>query len=323
MMAASTAIAQDVMPPEDLYSPPKAEYSPFVNDHFPTRPLFGDTHLHTAWSGDAGLIGAKLGPDEAYRLSRGEAVTSMEGLQVKLHRPLDWVVVADHAENLGIADFITRSDPICLANEVCKRWHDLNKAGKGYDAFLEFVRDITTDQINEPRMVESIWSRVAENADSYYEPGVFTTFTGFEWTPHLAGDNMRRVVIFRDGAEQTNQVYPFSSHDSIDPEDLWAYLANYEEKTGGRVLTLAHNGNLSNGKMFDTATWTGQPLTKEYAELRMRFEMLYEVTQIKGDGEAHPKLSPSDEFADYGTWDKGDILGNKPKTPEMLPHEYA
>jgi hypothetical protein len=322
-LMSSAALAQDVLPPKELYKAPKKEYSPFADDHFPTRVFFGDSHLHTSWSADAGMLGGKLGPDEAYRVSRGETVTSREGWKVKLVRPLDWIVVADHAENLGLADFISRSDPVCLANPVCKRWHDLSKSGQGFQAFTEFARDATTDQIKEPRMVKSIWSKVAENADRYYQPGVFTTFTGYEWSPHLAGDNMHRVVIFRDGAERTTQVFPFSAHNSIDPEDLWAHLADYEEKTGGRALAIAHNGNLSNGKMFDTKTWTGKPLTREYAELRSRFEMVYEVTQIKGDGEAHPLLSPDDAFADFEKMDKGSIMGEVAKTPEMLPKEYA
>ncbi len=171
----SVVLAQDVSPPAELVPSPKEEYSPFVNDHFPTRPLFGDTHLHTSWSADAGMLGGKLGPEEAYRVSRGETITSLAGWKVKMVRPLDWIVVADHAENLGLADFIDRSDPVCLANPVCKRWHDLSKSGDGFQAFTEFARGAATDQINEPSMVTSIWSRVAENADRYYEPGVFTT----------------------------------------------------------------------------------------------------------------------------------------------------
>ncbi len=323
LMLVGTVLAQDVLPPEELVEAPKKEYSPFVNDHFPTRPLFGDSHLHTSWSGDAGMLGGKLGPDEAYRSARGETVTSKDGWLVKLPRPLDWIVVADHAENLGLADFISRSDPICLANEMCKRWHDLVRSGEGFQAFTEFVRGAEVDQINEPQMVSSIWSRVAENADRYYEPGVFTTFTGFEWSPHKNGDNMHRVVIFRDGMDKTTQVLPYSAHNSIDPEDLWAYLSGYEQKTGGRVLAIAHNGNLSNGKMFDTRTWTGKRFTGDYAMMRSRFEPIYEVTQIKGDGEAHPLLSPDDEFADFEKLDKGNIMGVVPKTPEMLPKEYA
>jgi hypothetical protein len=172
-------------------------------------------------------------------------------------------------------------------------------------------------------MMKSIWSRVIENADTYYEPGVFTTLTGYEWSTHVAGDNMHRVVIFRDGADRTNQVYPFSGQDSVDPEDLWKYMAAYEEKTGGQVLAIPHNGNLSNGKMFDNRTWTGKRFTKAYAEMRSRYEPLYEVTQIKGDAEAHPLLSPNDEFADFETMDKGNIMGGVAKTPEMLPKEYA
>jgi len=269
------------------------------------------------------MLGGILGPDEAYRVSRGDMVTSKDGWKVKLYRPLDFVVVADHAENLGLADFINRSDPVCLANETCKRWHDLSKAGKGFQAFTEFARKGTTDQIKEPRMMKAIWSRVIKNATKYYKPGVFTTFTGFEWSTHVAGDNMHRVVIFRDGADRTKQVEPFSAQDSVDPEDLWKYMAAYEEKTGGQVFAVPHNGNLSNGKMFDNRTWTGKLFTKAYAEMRSRYEPLYEVTQIKGDAEAHPLLSPNDEFADFETMDKGNIMGAVAKTAKMLPKEYA
>ena len=307
----------------DEVEAPKKEYSPYIDDHFPNRALFGDTHLHTGWSTDAGMIGTTLGPDEAYRVSRGETVTSNKGWKVKLVRPLDFVVVADHAENLGLADFIRRSDPILLANETGKRWHDMVKAGTGYDAFIEWARSDKEDLIKEPRMMESAWSRVVENADKYYQPGTFTTFHGFEWTSMPDGNNMHRVVIFRDGKDRTSQVLPFSMYDSVDPEDLWAYLAGYEGSTGGRVLALAHNGNLSNGMMFDDETVSGGALTRSYAETRSRWEPMYEVTQQKGDGETHPLLSPDDEFADFETMDKGNITGKEAKTPDMLPREYA
>jgi hypothetical protein len=264
-----------------------------------------------------------LGPDAAYRVSRGETVTSHQGWKVKLIRPLDFLVVADHAENLGLADFIRRSDPIILANETGKRWHDMVKAGKGYDAFLEWIRADDRDLIKEPRMMQAVWDKVVKNADKYYVPGAFTTFHGFEWTQHRGGNNIHRVVIFRDGADRTSRVVPFTQFDSPDVEDLWAYMGGYEKNTGGRVLALAHNGNLSNGRMFDTKTWTGKPLTRDYAETRMQFEPIYEVTQQKGDGEAHPLLSPDDEFADFETVDMGNISGKVAKTPDMLPREYA
>ena len=319
----SVVSAQDVQPEKEQVQSPKKEYTPHVDDHFPTRVLFGDTHLHTSWSTDAGMIGGVLGPDAGYRVSRGETVTSKLGWKVKLIRPLDFIVIADHAENLGISDFIKRSDPICLANEVCKRWHDMTKSGDGYNAFLEWLRSETGDLVNEPKMMEAAWSKVVKNADKYYQPGVFTTFHGFEWTSMPEGNNMHRVVIFRDGADKTSQVLPFSQYDSFDPEDLWDYLERYETKTGGDVLALAHNGNFSNGLMFDTRTYSGKALNKDYVETRARWEPLYEVTQGKGDGETHSLLSPDDAFADFETTDKGNLKGKVAKTPEMLPKEYA
>jgi hypothetical protein len=320
---ATTAAAQDVIPEKRNVESPKKEYSPYAGDHFPNRVLFGDTHLHSSWSTDAGMAGATLGPDVAYRVSRGETVTSHLGWQVKLVRPLDFIVLADHAENLGLADFIARSDPLLLANETGKRWHDMVNAGNGYDAFMEWLRTDDRDLINEPRMMQAAWARVVENADKYYQPGTFTTFHGFEWTSMPNGNNLHRVVIFRDGADRTSQVLPYSQYDSHDAEDLWRYLDNYVNATGGQVLAIAHNGNLSNGMMFDTNTFAGGALTRAYAETRMRFEPLYEVTQQKGDGEAHPLLSPDDAFADFETVDVGNISGKEAKTPEMLPREYA
>ena len=314
--------SQDYFPENKEEAVPKKEYTPYVNDHFPTSVFFGDTHLHTSWSTHAGLAGATLGPDEAYKISRGEEVKSHSGLRVKLNRPLDFIVVADHAENLGLADFIDRSDPILLANPTGKRWHDMVKAGTGYDAFLEWARD-QKDLIKEPKMMQKVWEMVTENAEKYYQPGVFTTFHGFEWTPHPKGNNMHRVVIFRDGKERTDQVQPLSTYDSADAEDLWKYLENYQKKTGGQVLAIPHNGNLSNGLMFDNETYTGKALTRKYAETRSRWEPLVEVTQMKGDGETHPLLSPDDQFADFETVDKGNLMGLEAKTPDMLPKEYA
>jgi len=322
LVAPALLPAQDYFPEDKGEAVPAEPYSPYVNDHFPTRVFFGDTHLHTSWSTDAGLAGATLGPDEAYRVARGEVVKSYSGQQVKLTRPLDFVVVADHAENLGLSDFIWRSDPILLANAQGKRWHDMFKAGKGYDAFLEWGRD-QKDLIQEPKMMKKAWALVTENADKYYQPGAFTTFHGFEWTPHPNGNNMHRVVIFRDGKERTSQVQPMSTYDSPDAELLWKYLGSYEEKTGGQVLAIPHNGNLSNGLMFSNETYTGKALTRDYAETRSRWEPLVEVTQMKGDGETHPLLSPDDEFADFETVDKGNLMGLEPKTPDMLPNEYA
>ncbi len=181
---------------------------------------------------------------------------------MKLIRPLDFIVISDHAENLGLADFIRRSDPILLANKTGKKWHDWSKAGKGYDAFLEWLRSDKEDLIKEPRMMQSVWAKVVANADKYNQPGVFTAFHGFEWTSMPDGNNLHRVVIFRDAGDKTSQVLPYSMYDSVDPEGLWDYMAAYEQKTGGQVLAIPHNGNLSNGLMYDVETYSGKPLSK-------------------------------------------------------------
>ncbi len=312
-------------------------YSPYVGDYTPTplpegydRPLWGDTHLHTSYSTDAGMIGNTLGPDDAYRLARGEEVVASHGQPIRLIRPLDWLVVSDHAENLGLAPMIAESHPLVTENEWAKAVHDLVKEGNARDAFQKWIGDAVTkgiDPIQSEEMNRTVWDREIAFADQFNDPGKFTALIGFEWTSIATREipgNLHRVVIFKDGADKAKTVLPFSAFDSIDPEGLWAYMANYEKNTGGSVLALAHNGNLSNGLMFHTdKRLNGEPIDLEYVETRAKYEPIYEVTQIKGDGEAHPYMSPNDEFADYGNWDKSDIAGFNPKEDWMLPMEYA
>lgn len=310
----------------------KKVYSPYVertlrNRNFSEGVYWGDTHLHTRYSSDAGMIGNTLGPDDAYRFAKGGQVTSSTGQPTKLIRPLDFLVVSDHAEALGLAPFIAEGNPDLLATENGKRWYDMVNAGEGYEAFREWgAYMFKGDPIKSPAMQRTVWDRQIEAADRNNEPGVFTALIGYEWTSlntEKAPSNLHRVVIFKDDGDKAGEVIPFSAYDSQDPEDLWDWMQNYEDKTGGRVLAIPHNGNLSNGLMFATERLNGEPLTKEFAQTRMKWEPLYEVTQIKGDGETHPFLSPNDEWADYGTWDKGDIAGVKPKQDEMLQYEYA
>ena len=335
VLAGAFALAQTALSPakKDL---PEAEkiYSPYVeriatDKNFAEGLFWGDTHLHTKYSTDAGMIGNKLGPEEAYRFARGEEVLSSTGQRARLIRPLDFLVVSDHAENLGLAPMIAESNAELLKTKYGKKWHDMVKAGEGYEAFREWGTigvAQNKDPIGSRKMQRLIWDRQIEAAEQFNEPGRFTALIGFEWTSLNNMDNpsnLHRVVIFRDGADKVSDVLPFSTYDSSDPEKLWEYMAAYEEKTGGSVLAIPHNGNLSNGLMFAIERMNGRPLNRQYAEERMRWEPVYEVTQIKGDGEAHPYLSPTDEWADYGTWDKGDIAGFKPKQPEMLQYEYA
>ena len=320
----------------DLY--PGKAYSPHAQRAFPSRPLWGDTHLHTALSVDAGLFGARLGLEEAYRFARGEELVSSTGQPVKLGRPLDWLVIADHSDGLGFIQDLSAGAPNVLAFEEGRRWY----AGleQGGDAAVEATLDLITtfaqgrfpvdllaDYSPGSRKYQTVWEHVIKTAENYNDPGRFTALIGYEWTSLVAGDNLHRNVIFRDGAEKVGQIVPFTTQvpiGSTDPLDLYEWLENYEAKTGGSALALAHNGNLSNGLMFPVdKQYTGRKLDKNYVTKRARWERMYEVTQIKGDGEAHPLLSPDDAFADYETWDAGNLDLSEAKTPDMLAAEYA
>ena len=328
VLAAQAATAQDV---GTLSPSADTKYSPYLQHDYPDQVLFGDTHLHTAYSADAGLVGATTTPDDAYRFAKGQTVTSSNGIDARLQRPLDFLVVADHAENLGLYIALDEKSSILDGNDWAEGLRDVfgsrdkEAMDKAYlywaDAFA--LNPQGGDPMAETALATTMWERMTEAAERHNEPGAFTTLIGYEWTSGPNGNNLHRNVIFRDGKDKANQVVPFSAYDSDDPEDLWAWMERYEAETGGQVLAIPHNGNLSNGLMFDDVTLTDKtPLDANYAERRMRWEPIYEITQIKGDGEAHPMLSPDDAFADYGTWDVGSF-GAELKTPDMLPREYA
>jgi len=313
-------------------------YSPYAERNFPERPLWGDSHLHTSLSMDAGLFGNRLPPSDAYRFARGDQVVSSSGQAVRLSRPLDWLVVADHSDGMGMVGDIASGKPQLLAYEQARRW---NKGiAEGGDAAVAAALDLigTFSQGEmDPEMFalyspgskiyKNLWEKVIEDAETFNDPGRFTALIGFEWTSLVAGANMHRVVIMRDGATRARQVVPYTTQvpvGSPDPRDLWKYMDNYEAKTHGEILAIAHNGNLSNGIMFPLkAQWNGRKLDKEYVNQRIKWEPLYEITQIKGDGETHPFLSPDDEFADYENWDIGNLDVSEAKTDDMLAGEYA
>jgi hypothetical protein len=304
-------------------------YSPYAGRNFPTMVLWGDTHVHTSLSLDARAFGVMLGPEEAYRFARGEEVTSSHGERVKLSRPLDWLVVADHSDGMGAMNEIIKGNPNLLKDAMVKDWHDrIIKGGESalmatMDIIVSFTEGKIPKVLREEDFARSIWSRYLKIAEKYNDPGRFTTIIGYEWTSTPGGDNLHRNVLYRNGADQARQMLPYTASESMNPEDLWKWMQAYEDKSGGQLLALAHNGNLSNGIMFpEINPVTKKPLTKAYAETRIRWEPIYEVTQIKGDGEAHPYLSPNDEFADYEPWDKAN-LGPVPKKKEMFQYEYA
>jgi hypothetical protein len=313
--------------------PAARPYSPYAGRNFPTRPLFGDTHLHTGFSMDAGAFGAKLGPRDAYRLARGEEIMASSGQPVKLSRPLDFLVVADHSDNMGFFPDLFAGKPELLANPTGRQWYDMIKSGKGADAAIQIIVAFSQGTFPKElmytpgtRAYRGAWQETIAAAEAYNDPGRFTAFIGFEWTSNTGGNNLHRNVIFRDDGARASQVEPFTVYPpqgSDDPVDLWKWMDNYQQKTGGSVLAIAHNGNLSNGRMFPLVEAFGKPLDAEYAATRARFERLYEMTQTKGTGEAHPFLSPNDEFAAFEIWDKGNLDLSVAKTPQMLEYEYA
>ena len=320
--AEPAAMAKQVAIPAD-----KKHYSPNVGDTFPNNVFFGDTHLHTSYSTDAGMVGNTLGPEEAYRIARGETVKASFGEYVKLKRPLDFVVIADHAENLGLAPAISEGNPKLQDSEFGKKISKLaSTPGKEEDAFDLWVGTALIEGRNPLAglgLEQTYWQKSTAAAEKFNEPGKFTALIGFEWTSAPGGNNLHRNVIFRGDKSKADQIVPLASYDTDDPEKLWAWMADYEKKTGGKMLAIPHNGNVSQCLIFDDVTLTTKkPLDKAYAESRMRWEPLYEVTQMKGDGEAHPFLSPDDEFADFETWDTGSF-GPKTTTKEHWPREYA
>jgi len=301
------------------------DYSPYGGEDFPRNVYFGDTHVHSSWSADAGNMGnRRIGPDEVYRFARGETVTAHNGQPVRLKRPLDFFLLSDHAEYLGVMNMLDEDDPILLATETGRRWSKWRKNGEHLKVFAEFGVALLqgVDAIRSDAVEETNWSRVVANADRWNEPGTFTAFIGYEWTSTPGGKNLHRNVIIADDASRAGQVTPTSSVKDPTPESLWAWMGEYEAKTGGRVLAIPHNSNVSGGLMFALKDSEGTALTRAYAVERARREPLVEVTQYKGDSEAHSFLSPNDEFADYETWDRG-ALGLAGHEDAYYEFEYA
>jgi hypothetical protein len=337
-LLAAGAHAQEPAPSADSLAAafPARGYSPYANRNFPSRVFWGDTHLHTMYSMDAGAFGARLGPRDAYRFAKSAEVVSSTGQKAKLSRPLDFLVVADHSDNMGFFPRLFSGDPGMLADPLGGRWYnDVQEGGeKAVGVALDVIDRFSKGTFPEALAslpgsdaYASAWEETIAAAEEANEPGRFTAFIGYEWTSNTGGNNLHRVIVYRDGGDRARQMEPLTTVPPLgsdNPRDLWAWLDTYETRTGGDVLAIAHNGNLSNGIMFPLVeSLTGREIDRDYAETRARWEPLYEVTQIKGDGETHSFLSPNDEFADYETWDKANLNMSVPKTPDMLQFEYA
>jgi hypothetical protein len=337
LLGAAHAVAQDAgsADPEQLRNLiSKRAYSPYAGRGFATRVFWGDTHLHTGFSMDAGAFGARLTPQDAYRFAKGEEITASSGQPVKLSRPLDFLVVTDHSDGMGFFPIVMSGSPAVLADSQGRRWYEMIQSGDGATAAVDIIRTFGLGQM--PKAIfpapgtqpyRNAWDTTIKAAEEANDPGRFTAFIGYEWTSNAGGNNLHRNVIFRDDASKASLTEPFTTLPPLgspNPVDLWTWMTDFEAKTGGRVLAIAHNGNLSNGRMFPLIeSFSGRRVTREYVEARAKWEPLYEVTQIKGDGEVHPTLAPSDEFANFEIWDKGNLDLSEDKTPAMLEFEYA
>ena len=275
----------------------------------PTRLYWGDTHVHTSHSADAYFLGNRSAdPDTAYRWAKGlPVVHPATKSRVQIGTPLDFLVVADHAEMLGVPLKIMQGDLELAATRTGRKWAAMIREGRGVEVFEhEFGAAINTNQpipeFDADSIKQRAWGDIIAAAKRSYVPCSFTSFIGWEWTSTPDGNNLHRVVFMPDGEEKARQFVPFSSFDSDEPEDLWAWLGATSSRVGTDFVAIPHNSNISGGQMFDELDSEGRPITAEYARMRMRWEPVVEVTQIKGDSETHPALSPNDEFADFETY---------------------
>lgn len=307
-----------------------SSFTKVAETKFPEHVFWGDQHLHTAWSADAGAAGTTVGPEDALRFAMGEEIKNNSGQTAKLHRPLDWLCISDHSDGMGVISFIKDGDTELIKDPLIKKWYEgMNSPDPRVQRSV--AMELITAQSNkklpaalmDSSFARSVWDKNIDIVEKYNQPGKFTAFIAFEWTSNYGGgNNLHRNVIYRGNGAEARSILPLTTFESEDPESLWKWMDDYEKKTGGKLLAIPHNGNLSNGLMFSLTTLSGKPFSKEYAEQRNKWERLYEITQVKGTSEVHPSISPNDEFANFEIWDKGNLGYQIGKTPAMLKTEY-
>ena len=271
---------------------------------------WGDTHLHTSYSPDAYLMqNRSADPDTAYRYAKGYPVVHpYHKARIQIGTPLDFLVVSDHGEFMGVVPMVLQGDPRVANTETGKRYAQLAAEGREIEVFGELIAQINgvmpvSTDLNNEEINSSVWGEIMDAADHHNEPGKFTAFMGWEWSSTPQGQNLHRVLIMRGGKANGKQFIPYTSLDSPRPEDLWTWLDKTAEEVGTDFVAIPHNSNISGGLMFPLVDSDGEGINTDYSRQRMRWEPIVEMTQIKGDSETHPRLSPNDEFADYETYE--------------------
>ncbi len=294
-----------------------------------TQLLWGDTHLHTKLSSDAYLLQNRSAtPDDSYNYAKGlPIIHPYHKARIQIGTPLDFLVVTDHAEFMGVVPRIVDGDPLLLQTETGARYYQMANEGKLMEIFGELITQVNRG-VADPALVSeelnrSVWSEIVDAAERHNDPGKFTAFIGWEWSSLPNGANLHRVIFMPEGEDVADQFLPYTSFDSTHPEDLWAWLAATSEEVGANFVAIPHNSNISQGLMFPVDDKEGRPIGASYANMRMRWEPAVEIVQIKGDSETHPTLSPNDEFADFETYEHIIAVGEFAKEIEADKGDYV
>lgn len=290
----------------------------------PRNPLreayFGDLHIHTSWSLDAFAFQVRIAPDDAYRYARGGEIDHISGQPIKMQGPpLDFMALTEHANYMGISSSAQEPGNPIREIPIIRDLLSPDPETMGAAMVRTFARlsvDERIPELDPTPVIESTWRQIADLADRNTVPGEFTAFVGYEYTSMPDGQNLHRNVIFR-GSDVPER--PFSTFDSGNPEDLWRWMED-ARTAGSDVIAIPHNGNGSNGLMYERHDRSGNPIDGAYAEIRLRNEPVSEVIQIKGQSETHPDLSPNDPWARFQILDT--ILG-RPNDKSHLQGSYA
>lgn len=297
-----------------------------------TQLYWGDTHLHTNYSPDAySLLTTTADPDTSYRFAKGlPVIADLSRSRVQIGTPLDFLVVTDHAEFMGVIPELAKGNELLLKTTKGQDWKNMLDEGKGQQMFFQLVGRLNRDpsdpvlaEVNADTIRRSVWESIVDTAENHNEPGKFTAFIGWEWSSLPDGRNLHRIVFTPDGKDKAMQYLPYSSMDSYKPRDLYNFLNKTSAAAGTDFVAIAHNMNLSGGSMFPLYDEDGRPIDLEYANMRERWEPVDEVTQYKGDSEAHPKLSPNDQFADFETYEHALAVGIEVGEYKPDPGDYA